>query len=104
MSSPNLCVLLEATCTDSLVICSKHNRMAELMCADLSNRPVRDNLKDWLDATSALLAAGEYSRAKLLLNTILQAHPACVQAHVRLVHTHLHLEQSLWPKALQIAR
>jgi hypothetical protein len=78
--------------------------MAELMCADLSNRPVRDNLQGWLDTTSALLAAGEYIRAKLLLNTILQAHPACVQAHVRLVHTHLHLEQSLWPKALQVAR
>lgn len=54
--------------------------------------------------STALLRAGDYQRAKLLLNTILQAHPACVQAHVQLVHTHLHLEQSLWPKALQIAR
>lgn len=78
--------------------------MAELLCADLSNKPVRDNLQEWLDTSTALLAAGEYVRAKLLLNTILQAHPVCVQAHVQLVHTHLHLEQSLWPKALQIAR
>jgi hypothetical protein len=78
--------------------------MAELLCADLGNRPVRDNLQEWLDVSTALLKAGDYQRAKLLLNTILQAHPACVQAHVQLVLTHLHLEQSLWPKALQIAR
>lgn len=78
--------------------------MAELLCADLSTRAVRDNLQDWLDTTTALLKAGEYVRAKLLLNTILQAHPTCVHAHVQLVHTHLHLEQSLWPRALQIAR
>jgi hypothetical protein len=80
------------------------NSMAELLCADLSNKPVRDHLQEWLDTSTALLAAGEYVRAKLLLNTILQAHPVCVQAHVQLVHTHLHLEQSLWPKAVQIAR
>ena len=78
--------------------------MAELLCADLSSRPVRDNLQEWLDTASTLLRAGEYLRAKLLLNTVLQAHPTCVQAHVQLVHTHLHLEQSLWPKALQVAR
>lgn len=78
--------------------------MAELLCADLASRPVRDNLQEWLDTATALAAAGEYTRAKLLLNTILQAHPACITAHVQLVHTHLHLEQSLWPKALAISR
>lgn len=78
--------------------------MAELLCADLSSRPVRDNLEEWLSTATALLKAGEYVRAKLLFNTILQAHPACVQAHVQLVQTLLHLEQSLWPKALQVAR
>jgi hypothetical protein len=78
--------------------------MAELLCADLSSRGVRDNLQEWLDTSAALLKAGEYVRAKLLLNTTLQAHPGCAPAHVQLVLTHLHLEQSLWPKALQIAR
>lgn len=78
--------------------------MAELLCADLSSRPVRDNLEAWLEASTALLGAGEYDRAKLLLSSVLQAHPDSVQAHTQLVLTHLHLEQSLWPKALQIAR
>lgn len=78
--------------------------MAELLCLDLSNKPVKMHLSEWLTTVHQLLSLGEYSRARLLLNTILQAQDDCVEAHVLLVHTLLRLGESHWPKALHDAR
>ncbi|WIA39628.1 hypothetical protein OEZ86_005707 [Tetradesmus obliquus] len=78
--------------------------MAELLCLELSNKPVKHHLQEWLDAVQQLHALGEWSRARLLLNTVLQARDDCVEAHVLLVQTLLHLGEPQWPKALQEAR
>lgn len=78
--------------------------MAELLCLELSNKPVKHHLQEWLDAVQQLHAQGEWSRARLLLNTVLQARDDCVEAHVLLVQTLLHLGEPQWPKALQEAR
>jgi hypothetical protein len=78
--------------------------MAELLCLELSSKPVKHHMQEWLDAVQRLHALGEWSRARLLLNTVLQARDDCVEAHVLLVQTLLHLGKPQWPKALQEAR
>jgi hypothetical protein len=78
--------------------------MAELLCLELSSKPVKHHLQEWLDAVQRLHALGEWPRARLLLNTVLQARDDCVEAHVLLVQTLLRLGEPQWPKALQEAR
>jgi hypothetical protein len=78
--------------------------MTEIVVAELAHKPVKTHLQDWLDAADGLQMQGDYLRAKLVLDTILQSHSSCIEAHVSLVHTHLHLGTSHWPKALQVAR
>lgn len=79
--------------------------MAELLCADLSNRPVQANLSEWVTAAKQLESVGEFQRAQLLLDTVLQAQEDCVEAYALLVQTHLQLggDRHLL-RALQIAR
>lgn len=79
--------------------------MAELVCADLSSRPVQTNVNEWLAAAQQLTAVGEFQRAQLLLNTVLQAEEHNVAALTVLIRTYLHLggDRHL-RKALQLAR
>ncbi|KAF8058841.1 NPG1 [Scenedesmus sp. PABB004] len=78
---------------------------AELLLADLAGKqPVGAHLQEWLDGARQLLAAGEAVRARLALDTVLQAAEHCLEAHVLLVHTHLALGPSHWQRALAAAR
>lgn len=79
--------------------------MADMLCADLSNRPVASHLSEWLAAVTRLEAVGELAHAQLLLETVLQAHEDCAEAYALLVHTHLQLGDDIHLlHALQVAR
>lgn len=79
--------------------------MADILCADLSDKPVAAHLSEWLAAVQRLEAVGELARAQLLLETILQAREDCAEAYALLVHTHLQWgDDGHLFRALQIAR
>lgn len=71
---------------------------------NLYSLPVRQHLQEWLSAVKQLISAGDYARAKLVLSTILQAHPESTEAHMLLVKTCLQLGTRSWPEALKTAR
>jgi hypothetical protein len=76
----------------------------QTICASLSTYPVLTAPEFWLKAALELLAGCRYARAKLLLETVLQAHKEHVDAHILLVDTCLQLGSATWPEGLRVAR
>ncbi len=66
--------------------------------------PVQQAPQQWLDAAKRLIDAGDSRRAKLLLETVLQADQGNGQASALLVAACLRLGPKAWPEALAVAR